>query len=91
MFVSTISTGSGDEIAEVEAAEAPAAGVVLFQRDVEGGRRCDEQEPELRRCRPGDLQDVVIGRREPFTEDAGPLLGDPSDLRLVVVVDREVP
>src|SRR6187455_371005 len=87
------STGSdsGDEIAEVEAAEAPATGVVLLQRDVEGRRRCHEQEPELRGRRSGDLQDVVVGGREPFAEEAGPLLGDPADLRLSGVVDREVP
>ena len=34
-----------DEVGEIDAAEAPPTGVVLFQRDIEGGCRRDEQEP----------------------------------------------
>jgi len=42
------SRGSGDEVGEIDAAEAPPAGVVLFERGVERSCRCHEQEAQVR-------------------------------------------
>src|SRR6266516_6734196 len=60
----TMKTGSRNQVGEIDAAEAPNTGVVLLQCGIERCCRCDEQEPKIRGRRPGDLERVMIGRRE---------------------------
>src|SRR5512132_1450859 len=83
--------GSRDEVGQIDATEAPPSGIVLLECSVESRCRCDEQESQVGGRRARDLKDVMIGRREPFAQEAGPLLGHARDLGPVGVVDREIP